>query len=92
MVDPIFKPEYGPVDRRAAYYQAIDFVSVLYDRTLSKSQRHMIPHVPHMFDKRIMTEMQSYYEAEFEVTSRHRIRQKNDMQTPFRSVASTPIL
>merc|ERR1712131_338284 len=65
------EPVGGETDHRPAFYQAIDFVNVLYERTLVKDKRHWLPHIPYMFNKRIMTEMQAKYEVEFEVTSKH---------------------
>ena len=38
--------------------------------------------------RRFCKEMQAKYEVEFEVTSKHKKRQKNDMQTEFRLVVS----
>ena len=43
-------------DKRPTFYQAIDFVNVLYERTLTEgSERNWLPHVPFMFDIDIVT-------------------------------------
>ena len=46
----------GEKDKRPTFYQAIDFVNVLYERTLTEgSERNWLPHVPFMFDIDIVT-------------------------------------
>ena len=41
-------------DKRASFYQSIDFVNVLFERTLTeKSVRNWLPHIPFMFDVQI---------------------------------------
>ena len=42
-----------------------------------------MPHYPTMMNKRVMNDLQSYFERFYNVTSSHRKRQKNDMQTQF---------
>jgi len=76
-------PPGGEKDHRPAFYQAIDFVNILYERTLTENKRHWLPHIPYMFNRKIMREMQEHYNIEFELTSRHKKRQKNDMQPEF---------
>ena len=42
-------------DHRPAFYQSLDFVNVLYEKTLTEgSERNWIPHVPLMFDIEII--------------------------------------
>merc|ERR1712131_392745 len=77
-------PKGGEKDQRPTFYQTIDFVNVLYERTLTEgSERNWMPHVPFMFDIDIITDMQKYFKVYFDVTSRHKKRQKNDMQPEF---------
>ena len=53
--------EGGEKDKRPTFYQAIDFVNVLYERTLTEgSERNWLPHVPFMFDIDIVTGTVSY--------------------------------
>jgi len=74
----------GSQDKRSTFYQSVDFVNVLFERTLTeKSERNWLPHVPFMFDIEIVKDMQEYYALFFSVTSRHKNRQKNDMQPEF---------
>ena len=45
----------GEKDHREAYFQSIDFVNVLYERSLTQgSERNNLPHVPYMFDIEII--------------------------------------
>ena len=45
----------GENDHREAYFQSIDFVNVLYERSLTQgSERNNLPHVPYMFDIEII--------------------------------------
>ena len=44
----------GEKDHRPAFYQAIDFVNILYERTLTENKRHWLPHIPYMFNRKIM--------------------------------------
>ena len=49
------EPLGGNKDNRIAYFQSLDFVSVLYEKTLLQgSERNRIPHVPLMFDIEII--------------------------------------
>ena len=49
------EPLGGNKDNRVAYFQSLDFVSVLYERTLrAGSERNKIPHIPLMFDSDIV--------------------------------------
>ena len=46
----------GEKDFRPTFYQTLDFVNVLYERTLTEgSERNWLPHVPFMFDIDIVT-------------------------------------
>ena len=48
-------PPGGEKDHREAYFQSIDFVNVLYEKTLTQgSERNNLPHVPCMFDIEII--------------------------------------
>ena len=42
-------------DKRSTFYQSVDFVNVLFERTLTEeSERNWLPHVPFMFDIEIV--------------------------------------
>ena len=48
-------PPGGEKDQREAYFQSIDFVNVLYEKTLTQgSERNNLPHIPCMFDIEII--------------------------------------
>ena len=42
-----------------------------------------MPHVPIMFNKEIMSDLQGFFHVFYDITSSHRKRQKNDMQPEF---------
>ena len=45
----------GEPDQREAFYQSVDFVNVLFERTLTQgTERYYLPHVPFMFDIEII--------------------------------------
>ena len=49
------QPSDENIDKRSAYFQTIDFVNILFERTLTKgSTRNWIPHMPMMFDIHII--------------------------------------
>ena len=49
------EPTGGSQGHREAYFQSLDFVSVLYEKTLKgKSERNKIPHIPLMCDIEIV--------------------------------------
>ena len=49
------EPSGGNKDNREAYFQSLDFVNVLYEKTLTEgSERNWISHVPLMFDIEII--------------------------------------
>ena len=77
-------PPGGETDHRPGFYQAIDFVNVLYEKKLlPKAERYWMPHVPIMFNKEIMSDLQGFFHVFYDITSSHRKRQKNDMQPEF---------
>jgi len=77
-------PKGGETDPRPTYFKALDFVHTLFEMKLSPgATRYKLPHVPIMINTQIMSELQSAFEPFYEVTSRHRKRQKNDMQFEF---------
>ena len=48
-------PPGGEKDHRETFFQSIDFVNVLYERSLTRgSERNNLPHVPYMFDIEII--------------------------------------
>jgi len=77
-------PPGGEKDHRPGFYQAIDFVNVLFEKKLLPgAERYWMPHVPILFNKQIMADLQGFFHVFYEVTSKHRKRQKNDMQPEF---------
>nr|CAB3250130.1 N-acetylglucosamine-1-phosphotransferase subunits alpha/beta [Phallusia mammillata] len=63
--------------------ESLRFVSGLYNRRFGFKQRKVPAHMPHFIHKSIMTELQSYYPAEYDQTSSHRLRHPQDMQFAF---------
>ena len=45
--------------------------------------REWIPHMPFLFDKVVLADLQNIFSAEYNQTSSHRFRAKNDVQTEF---------
>ena len=70
-------------DHRQSFYSSIDFVDILFDKSFGERTRYWLDHIPIMFNRRIMADMQARFEVEFAKTSSHQKRQKNDMQIEF---------
>ena len=59
-------------------------MNVLYEKKLlSNATRYGMPHAPLIINKTVMVDLQAFFPSFFELTSGHKKRQKNDMQTQF---------
>lgn len=82
-VDSSLADEYQ--NSRELFYKSIDFTNLLFTRKLNLNNkwRKWIPHYPFMFQKSIISQLQSKLEKEYNITSGHRFRSKNDIQIAF---------
>ena len=85
--DGIDTPEFED-ERDAAhstmFYKSIDYTNILLNEKFNSNRwRLWIPHMPFMFDKNVMTDLQSMLLNEYKQTSGHKFRAKNDVQTEF---------
>ena len=79
--DGIDNPDFE-LDRPSAFYESIDYTNILLNRKLGfkNRKREWVPHMPFMLSKSIISELQSKLEKEFNTTSSHKLRVKNDVQ------------
>jgi len=69
--------------QQEAYYSTLDYANVLLNSLKNNGGRHYVAHTPHLYDTQIMKELQSRFQVEFNLTSSHRYRKKNDIQYEF---------
>jgi len=65
------------------YGDSLKFVNNLLNEAFGASARKVPAHMPHMIDKRIMTDLQTRWPDKIDATSSHKLRQGNDMQFAF---------
>lgn len=67
------------------FYRSIDFVNLLFNKRFNVNERHRqwVPHMPFLFSKSILNDLHSLFAKEYELTSSHRTRAKNDLQLAF---------
>ena len=77
--------ESSPLRRRLfdEFGDSLRFVSSLLNSYFGKISRKVIAHMPHLINVEIMEELQQKWETEFDVTSSHRFRHKQDIQYAF---------
>ncbi len=65
------------------YADSLLYVNKLYNRMYGHEARKVPAHMPHMVDREIMAELQEKYREQFELTSSHKVRSRDDMQFSF---------
>lgn len=65
------------------YGDSLKYVNKLLNKKFGPSARKVPAHMPHMIDKELMKELQETWADDFEATSSHQLRHKNDMQYAF---------
>ncbi|XP_014676987.1 PREDICTED: N-acetylglucosamine-1-phosphotransferase subunits alpha/beta-like [Priapulus caudatus] len=65
------------------FADSLRFVNKLYSRHYGYEARKVPAHMPHMIDVAVMDALHARFPAEWDETSRHRIRSPNDMQFSF---------
>ena len=63
-----------------AFSGSLLHVNRIYNRAFGYKARKVPSHMPHMVDVDIMEELQAKFPREFDETSSHKLRSKNDMQ------------
>ncbi|XP_028409646.1 N-acetylglucosamine-1-phosphotransferase subunits alpha/beta-like [Dendronephthya gigantea] len=63
-----------------AFSGSLLHVNRIYNRAFGYKARKVPSHMPHMVDVDIMNELQAKFPKEFDVTSSHKLRSKDDMQ------------
>jgi hypothetical protein len=66
-----------------SFGDSLRHVNMLLDEEFGVESRSVPAHMPHFVNRRIITELQAKWEAQFNATSSHRFRQSNDMQYAF---------
>ena len=66
-----------------AYGDSLLNVNRIYNSAYGHAARMVVSHVPHLIDRIVFAEMRRKFEADWAETSRHRLRQSNDMQFAF---------
>ena len=79
------QPSAKETDKREEYHLSTAFTNIALNRYFgyTKTDRKWYPHLPILFDKTIMKDMFAAFEREFDLTAKHRLRAKNDMQIEF---------
>ena len=65
------------------YGDSLLHVNRLYNDAYGHSSRMVVSHMPHLVDKNVFAEMRRKFDDAWRATSRHRIRQRDDMQFAF---------
>ncbi|KAK6644986.1 hypothetical protein RUM43_001262 [Polyplax serrata] len=65
------------------FAESLLYVNRLYNKAFGVRQRKVLAHMPHFINKDIMTEIQNQFPLEWNITSSHKFRSKNDMQFAF---------
>jgi len=68
-----------------AFYKSIDYTNLLFNARFNVDQRkrRWLSHMPFMIRKSIVFDLQSIFAREYNITSAHRLRAKNDVQFAF---------
>jgi len=79
------KPLPNELDNRDEYHLSTAFTNIALNRhfNVTKTNRTWYPHLPIFFDQIILDDMFAAFSPEFDLTARHRLRAKNDMQIEF---------
>lgn len=72
-------------EKKGDFIASIDYTNTVFFRKLgpAKTPRHVVCHVPHLINKRMMKDMKQRFKTEFQWTSSHRFRHHQDMQFAF---------
>ncbi|XP_015515285.2 N-acetylglucosamine-1-phosphotransferase subunits alpha/beta isoform X1 [Neodiprion lecontei] len=65
------------------YAESLLYVNRIYNSVYGFERRRVPAHMPHLFDKFIIQDMQVKFDKEFKKTSNHRVRDREDMQFAF---------
>ncbi|XP_046742715.1 N-acetylglucosamine-1-phosphotransferase subunits alpha/beta isoform X2 [Diprion similis] len=65
------------------YAESLLYVNRIYNSVYGFERRRVPAHMPHLFDKSIIQDMQTKFDKEFKKTSSHRVRDREDMQFAF---------
>lgn len=76
-------PALHPRDMLDTYGDSLKHVNKLFNYKFGKNSRKVPAHMPHMINVDVMKELQSLFSSEYNSTSSHQFRAKDDMQYSF---------
>jgi len=65
------------------YAESLLYVNKIYNVAYGFERRRVPAHMPHLIDRRVVSNMQQKFESEFKKTSSHKLRHSEDMQFAF---------
>ena len=65
------------------YAESLLYVNRIYNAAYGFERRRVPAHMPHLLDKWIIHDMQNRFQDEFKITSKHKVRNSEDMQFAF---------
>ena len=80
IVEERYKTTFHQRNLLDAFSGSLLHVNRIYNRAFGYKARKVPSHMPHMVDVDIMEELQAKFPREFDETSSHKLRSKNDMQ------------